>query len=333
MADATREDERSAPKRRSWRSWLGAGLSVAIFGGAIFILMRTFMTLNVTRLQEAMQATSAAQIARAAGFTALSYFALTGYDAVALRQLRARVPYRTTALASFTSYAVSFTLGFPLITAGTVRYWIYSRAGLTASKVASLTVVASVTFWLGMALIIGAGLTLRADAISELNHVQPSLNVAMGLGVFAALLAYFVWVSLKPRQTRIQGLKLELPGLRLTLGQMALGMVDLCAASAVVFSLLPEGRGTDFVTFAATYVFACLIGIVSNAPGGVGVFEVTMMQAFPGYSREALLASLLLFRIVYYLMPFILALLLLGATDAAHRWKTRAGAAMHQDPG
>ncbi len=76
---------------------------------------------------------------------AVSFTALTGYDALALRQLRVRVPYKTTALASFTSYAISFTLGFPLITAGTVRYWIYSQVGLAASKVASLTLVAGVT--------------------------------------------------------------------------------------------------------------------------------------------------------------------------------------------
>ena len=82
----------------------------------------------------------------AAFFTELSYLALTGYDGLGLRQLKLRVPYKTTALASFTSFAISFTLGFPLIIAGTVRYWIYSQAGLTASKVASLTVIAGVTY-------------------------------------------------------------------------------------------------------------------------------------------------------------------------------------------
>ena len=98
---------------------------------------------------------------------------MTGYDGLALRQLRAHVPYKTTALASFTSYAISFTLGFPLITAGTVRYWIYSQVGLTASKVASLTVIAGVTFWFGNVFVLGAGLTFHAGAISTINHFYP----------------------------------------------------------------------------------------------------------------------------------------------------------------
>ena len=94
-----------------------------------------------------------------------------------------RCAYRTTALASFTSYAISFTLGFPLITGGTVRYWLYSRAGLRAGAVASLTIIAGVTFWLGMALVVAVGLIFRADAISRLDHLAPALNMALGSGV------------------------------------------------------------------------------------------------------------------------------------------------------
>ena len=92
-----------------------------------------------------------------------------------MRQLRVHVPYPTTALASFTSYAISFTLGFPLITAGTVRYWIYSTKGLSAGKVASLTVIAGLTFWIGMVLLIGIGFAVRAGGVSHLDHLDPTI--------------------------------------------------------------------------------------------------------------------------------------------------------------
>ena len=94
---------------------------------------------------------------------ATSYLALTGYDALALRHLGSKVPYPLTALASFTSYAISFTLGFPLVTGGAVRFWIYGPAGLSAGKIASLTVVAGITFWLGMGLVLAAGFLLDAE--------------------------------------------------------------------------------------------------------------------------------------------------------------------------
>ncbi len=125
---------------------------------------------------------------------------------------------------------------------------------------------------------------------------------------------------MQPRRAKLQGFLFELPGLGLTLGQMTLGVLDLCAAAAVLYVLLPSHEGLGFFTFASVYVFACLLGIVSHAPGGIGVFEATMLKALPAPSQEALLASLLMFRILYYVIPFVVALILLGATEGGRRW-------------
>ena len=129
------------------------------------------------------------------GLAAVSYLALTGYDALALRHIGVKVPYRLTALASFTSYAISFTLGFPLVTGGAVRFWLYGPAGLSAGKVASLTVVAGITFWLGMGLVLGIGFLADADAIAEINHLADWANQAIGLALFGVSSAYLVWVA------------------------------------------------------------------------------------------------------------------------------------------
>ncbi|HLH11177.1 MAG TPA: lysylphosphatidylglycerol synthase domain-containing protein [Methylovirgula sp.] len=316
-----RGDQEQQRRRRSIATYVGAFFSFAIAALAIFVLVRTLSHINLVELRNAIAATSTSQILAAAGLTALSFLALTGYDGVALLQLRQRVSYPTTALASFTSYAICFTLGFPLITAGTVRYWIYSEAGLSASKIASLTVIAGVTYWLGMALIIGIGLLVRGQTISNIDHLDPHLNMLIGFGVIWTLLSYLVWVSLDHRKTRIQGFKLELPGFKLTVGQIILGVVDLCSAAGVLYVLLPAPRALDFFTFAAIYVFACALGIASYAPGGIGVFEATMLKAVPVPSKEDLLASLLLFRIIYYLIPFVLALALLGAHEGLRHWQ------------
>lgn len=316
-----RRSDGEQQRHRSIGTYIGASFSLAIAALAIFVLVRTLSHINLVQLRNAIAATSDEQIFAAAGLTCISFLALTGYDGVALLQLRQRVPYTTTALASFTSYAICFTLGFPLITAGTVRYWIYSQAGLSAAKIASLTVIAGVTYWLGMALIIGMGLLLRGPTISNIDHFEPHINIMIGLGVLCSLLAYLAWVSLGHRKARIQGFKLELPGFKLTVGQIVLGVIDLCSAAGVLYALLPAPRALDFFTFAAVYVFGCALGIASYAPGGIGVFEATMLKAVPVPSQEALLASLLLFRIIYYLVPFILALALLGAHEGFRHWQ------------
>ena len=252
--------------------------------------------------------------------SAVSYLALTGYDGLALRHLRVRVPYRLTALASFTSYAISFTLGFPIVTGGAVRYWIYGPAGLSAGKVASLTIVAGLTFWLGMGLILAVGFLFAAGEISEITHFSPLFNQAIGLAILAALIAYLSWVGrMRRRRPIIFGF--TPPGPILTLAQMSLGVIDVCSAAGALYVLLPKGQSLAFLTFSALYSFAAMLGIASHAPGGLGVFEATMIDGIGGPS-EPLLASLLLFRAIYYAVPFILAMALLGAYEAMRRWRS-----------
>ncbi len=307
-------------RRRRLIHLVAMTFSFSILALSVVVLVRAFATIRWWDLRIAIEATGWDQIALAGLFTAISYLSLTGYDALALRQLSLRVPYGQTALASFTSYAVSFTLGFPLITAGTVRYWIYSQSGLSAGKVASLTIVAGITFWLGMGLVIGVSLIADPVGLADINHLKIWLNVLIGLCVVASILCWLIWVSRARRRIRVQGMSLELPGFWLTAGQMTLGVIDLCAAAGTLYALLPHGVAMHFLDFAGTYAFACLLGIASNAPGGLGAFEMTMLNSTPTPSPEGMIASLLMFRVIYYLIPFVLAMALLGAHEIMRRW-------------
>jgi glycosyltransferase 2 family protein len=251
----------------------------------------------------------------------LSYLALTGYDALALRHLRIKVPYRLAALASFASYAFSFTLGFPLVTGGAVRYWIYGPAGLSAGKVASLTIVAGITFWLGMGLVVGSGFLSASDPVAGIDHLHPVANRLIGAGVVGAVIVYLAWVSrMRWRDAAVLG-DFKLPGPLLTLGQMALGVIDICSASAALYVLLPKADRLGFPAFATLYSFAAMLGIASHAPGGLGVFEATILQGVGG-NEDAVLASLLLFRGIYYAVPFIAAMAMLGGVEAVRRWRS-----------
>ena len=313
--------ERAIASRRPLLRRIGFALSLTIIAISAIIFARVLIGINLGQFQAAFAATSGKQIAMAFGFSGVSYLALTGYDALALRHLRVHVRYRLTALASFTSYAVSFTLGFPLVTGGAVRYWIYGPAGLSPGKVASLTVVAGITFWLGMGFILGVGFLFDATAIGAINHFHALANQAIGVAVLAGLAAYLVWVARVGRTRRPLLLNFVPPGPLLTLAQMTLGVIDVCSAAGALYVLLPKGHGLGPVTFSALYSFAAMLGIASHAPGGLGVFEATMIDGVGG-SSESMLASLLLFRAIYYLAPFILAMALLGAYEAGRRWRS-----------
>ncbi len=300
---------------------LGVAASVIIIAGALTIFVRTLIRVDPNKVRAAIAGTSRDQFMLSFAFTALSYLALTGYDGLALRHLKIKIPYRLTALGSFASYALSFTLGFPLVTGGAVRYWIYGPAGLSAGKVASLTVVAGITFWLGMGLVVGAGFLSASDPVAQIDHFHPLANRLIGLGVIGALIVYLAWIGrLRWRDAAAFG-DFKLPGLRLTLGQMALGVIDICSAAAALYVLLPPEQRFGFPTFATLYSLAAMLGIASHAPGGIGVFEATILQGVGG-SQDAVLASLLLFRGIYYAVPFLAAMAMLGAVEATRRWRS-----------
>jgi uncharacterized membrane protein YbhN (UPF0104 family) len=300
-------------------AWIGTAASIVLFAVSLGVLWKLVQTVTWAELHAAFTAATAGQLGLAFLFVLVSYLFLTGYDALALRQLKLKVPYRITALASFTSYAVSFTLGFPLLTAGTIRYWIYSDRGLSAAKIAALTVIAGFTFWLGMGVVLGLSLIAEAGQLAGLTFTSIRLNQGAGLAALLAVLGYLAWVSLKRRSVKVKGWRLELPGASVSLSQMIVGIGDVCAAAAVLYVLLPQGLTIGFTTFLAVYVLAAMLGIASNAPGGLGVFEATILLALSSLPRDQVLGSLLLFRVCYYLVPFVVALAMLGAYEITKR--------------
>ncbi len=305
---------------------LGVITSLVLFGPATIIIGRTFTQLQFDDLVAAIAQTRGATIWEALLLTGLSYAALTGYDFAALRQIGARAPMGAVGLASFASNAFSFTLGFPLLTGAAVRYWVYARVALTARQIASVTLVASLTFWLGMAGLLCIGLLLGATPLAGIDNLPAPANFCAGAVLLAALIAYCLGALGLPRPLRFFGRALELPGPRTILLQLTLGVADIGCAAAALYVLLPqESSSLDFSAFAAIYVFAALAGAISHAPGGVGVFEAVMLNAVPASSQEALFAALLLFRAIYYLIPFIIALVLLGAQSDVGFWAELLG--------
>lgn len=319
-ADAARPVDAAAIRRKARFHQLATLASVALFIASLVILYVIISDLDAAKVKDVFARTSRDQLLMALGLTVVSYLMLTGYDALGLWQIaRDKLRYRIAALASFTSFAVSFTLGFPLVTAATVRYWVYSSIGLGAGTIASLTLIAGLTFWLGMSLVLGLVMILRPEATAAFTRLPTQVNGYIGFAILSAIFLYTVWIAARPRHIRIQGWVLHLPRLRVSLLQMLLGAADVCAACGVLYVLLPFGHGVPFATMVSAFVFACVLGVASHAPGGIGVFEATLLLALPGVPGEALLGSILMYRLCYYILPFVVAIGLLGLREIVIR--------------
>jgi uncharacterized membrane protein YbhN (UPF0104 family) len=313
--NAVRVGARFFDRKIGWNR-IGFLLSITIIVIAAVALYHTLQGIRVDRVIRAVLRTDPADIALAALFVAGSYFTLTFYDLFALRALgRADIPYRIAMLASFTSYSVGHNVGATVFTGGAVRYRIYSAWGLDAIAVAKLCFLAGLTFWLGNATVLGLGIAYVPDAASAIDQLPAWFNRAAAFMALLVLAGYIGWVWRRPRAIGLRDWNVTLPGGPLTLLQIGIGIVDLACCALAMYVLLPSEPNIGFVTLAVIFVSATLLGFASHAPGGLGVFDAAMLVALWRFDRQELLAGLLLFRLLYYIVPFALSLLILGGRE------------------
>ncbi len=295
---------------------IALALSLGIIAIAVVVLHRMLRGIDISDVVAAIRATPWHDVALAALFVAAAYLTLTFYDFFALRQIgRKHVPYRIAALGGFTSYSVGHNVGATAFTGGAVRYRIYSAHGLDAIDVAKVCFLAGLTFWLGNATVLGLGIFLEPEAASLIDRLPPVLNRILAATVLVVLVSYVWWVSHGTRAMGRGGWCVKLPNGRSTLLQIGIGIVDLTCCALAMYVLMPATPEIDFIPLGVIFVSATLLGFASHAPGGIGVFDAAMLVALTMFEREELLASLLLFRLLYYIVPFTLALLVLGIRE------------------
>jgi glycosyltransferase 2 family protein len=297
-------------------SRLGIALSLTIIIVAVVVLYHILHDIDPDELIDAIEATDWRTLIIAGLFVAAGYITLTFYDLFALRTIgRTEVPYRVAALAGFTSYAIGHNVGASVFSGGAVRYRIYSAWGLTVVEVTKICFIAGLTFWLGNATVLGLGILDAPQAARAMDQLPLWCNRVLALVLLGMLGAYVAWVSVKPRVIGRDGWQVTLPGGSLTLIQIAIGIVDLSCCAAAMYMLVPDEPNLGFVTVAVIFVAATLLGFASHAPGGLGVFDATMMVALWQFDKEDLLAGLLLFRLLYYIIPFAISLVILGTRE------------------
>lgn len=311
---------------------LGVAISIAIIATACYILYHMLQGLDVDDLYEALRGTEIRTIVLAGLCVAAGYFTLTFYDLFALRAIgRNDVPYRVATFAGFTSYSIGHNVGASVFTGGVVRYRVYSAWGLSAVDVAKVCFLAGLTFWLGNAAVLGLGVAYHPEAAASIDKLPVWLNRTAAIAILIGLTAYVVWVWTKPREVGRGNWTVTLPGGPLTLLQIVIGIVDLGFCALAMYILVPDEPHVGFVVVAVIFVSATLLGFASHSPGGLGVFDAAMLVGLFQFDREELLAGMLLFRVLYYLIPFMLSVILLSLREVIVGLRAkRVAAALHR---
>jgi uncharacterized membrane protein YbhN (UPF0104 family) len=302
--------------QRLGRNSLGVALSLLIVACVGIALWHLLRDIDAGKVIAAFTAQPIRNIAIAGVFVVLGYITLTFYDVFALHVIgRRTIPFHVAALASFTSYTIGHSLGAATLTGAVVRLRVYSPWGLNVLDIAKIAFVTGMTFWLGNAFVLGGAMAYAPEAASVVDRLPPWINQIFGLSALLGIASYLAWLVPRPRTVGYANWKLVLPSARLTLVQTGIGAMDLCLVTAAMYTLLPQSPAVDFVPVLVIFVTATLLGTVSHVPGSLGVIEAALLIGLPQYPKEELLAALLTFRVAYFVIPFLLAMLVLGLRE------------------
>jgi len=294
-----------------------------LFIAGIVILYKTLHQTNTQDIYANMRALPAGKILLSALFTLLGYAALVGYDWSALKYVGKKLPFPLVAFTSFTGFSLGNTIGASWLSGGAVRYRLYSRVGLSASEIAMIVAFCTVGFGIGEMLVGGMALIIHPDVFSDYLKIPPvfirwgAIIMVLGAGLLILLRSYH------HGEIHFRKKIFRLPSTGILTGQVLFSMLDIGFAGATLFILLPESN-ISFFLFLAVFAIALVAGVLSHVPGGIGVFEAVIAAALQPYlSIESLTAALVSYRIIYYLLPFALGVILILSSEAYVHLKGR----------
>lgn len=240
--------------------------------------------------------------------TIFSFVGISFYDAIAVRSVApGKVPTRIAALAGAAGYGVSGLLGFSYLTGTSIRYRIYSSFGLDLALVAGVITVSWTGFLSGITLIFGGLLSFHPREQGTMLPISPSVETGLGILLIVALVTYFIWLATGARSVKAGGFQLSMPSLKSGVALMGAGLLDLTAAAMTLYVLLPGDVAQNLPYFFTIYFGAIALGILSHSPGGLGVFEATIIAGLGASGRSDVLAALLIYRVIYTILPFLVA--------------------------
>lgn len=298
-------------------------LSMALFALSIWAISRELRQHSLQPIAHAIANIPTWALGLAVVLTVVNYGFLTGYDTLATRFVRHPLSYRQTAMVAVVSYAISNSVGFALLSGSAIRYRFYTDWGLTAGQIGQIIAFCNLSFWIGLFAI--GGLVFAAEPLSvpDLLHLPFATVHPLGVIFLGIITAYLILSSFSRRSLKIGGWVLPHLPLKLSLGQIAVTSCDWALAAAVLYVLLPAHPGLNYFIFFGSYLLAQIAGIVSNVPGGLGVFEtVLLLLIAPPLASDQLLGALLVYRMVYYFLPLLIGLGLLGIYEL-RQGKTR----------
>lgn len=305
---------------KKYMRYIGPVLICAIFILAVYLLYNKLKTYSIAQIRESIQQISNYRIAFSLFLMVINYMILVGYDWLALKAIHKTVPLPRVGLVSFIGQAVSYNFG-ALLGGTSVRYRFYSAWGFSLEEIVRLVLMLAVTFWVGALGLCGVIFLCWPPHIpDELLQNMPIKDVRiLGAILTSIAVGYLVLCFRVRKPIHIFNKEFVFPCPRIAIAQCVVAGVDIVAAAACMYVLLPGDIELKFMEFLPSYLMAQVAVVITHIPGGVGVFELVILELAHTSHEQAVFAAVLLFRLIYYIIPLLAAAVLLAVYETRQR--------------
>lgn len=296
----TRSKKRLFKKILSW-----SGLF--FFGIAAFMIYHQLSKYSFAEIKKAIIDMPNKNILYACIASFCGYVALSSYDFLALKYIKRKLAVWKWVFAGFLGFAVSNNAGHALVSGGAVRYRLYTRWRISATEILKMVTFSGFTYLIACFFLVIVGLLCSPHHVLSTMSSRYVNWLIMIISV-CGLLVYLWGCAFYKKPIIIKEIEFEMPSVKLALAQIFIGGADILMASLVLYFLMESYVSVPFFTFIGVFIVAQMIGVYSQVPGGLGVFEVVFANLLPDDENQAMLfAVLILYRIIYYLLPLVLS--------------------------
>ena len=307
--------------KRSNAVWTVVGTTAVLLSG--YLLYKQIRNISLTELADSLNAISLMNWIFAGFATLGAYAALAWYDRIAMAHLGKKIPWWFITLCSFTTYALAHNIGASVFSGALVRYRAYRSKGLSAQEIGILIVFCSLTFVIGTLLASSLVLLIEPSVLSRLISIEPWVARLLA-GVMLLLIALYIWGAARQKKPlKLWSFSFDYPRLPIVIKQLLAGPLELLCAAAIIYFALPEQNNPGYIIILGIFLASFSLALLSHAPGGLGVLEVTFLAALPEMQKVDVLAALIIFRGLYLLLPFALAIIVVSSFEIT-QWVERS---------
>ncbi|MBV9704828.1 MAG: UPF0104 family protein [Methylobacteriaceae bacterium] len=294
--------------------WPLVGLAAVILSFYLLLTDQSLDRLTAREIYQSFKEISPLGYGFAACATLIAYAALAWYDRIALAHLGHKLSWLFISLVSFTTYALSHNIGASVFSGAVVRYRAYSTKGLSIAEIGLLVAFCSFTFALGTLLVGGLVLVFEPGITRRMLYGVSHILVGtarlrlVGEAMLAFVALYIAGSVFRLRPLVVGRFQLAYPRIGIVLRQLAAGPLELLGAAGIIYFALPQAGNPGYFIVLAAFLGSFSAALLSHAPGGVGVLELVFLKAMPGLPPAKVLAALIIFRVLYLIVPLIFAI-------------------------